>query len=236
MNYFLQINSFYESLETKPLKPPAIALWHALMNIANKSGWPAALTVSIKALSMKTGMNEKAVERARNTLAQTGYVHWKPRGGSASAAYIITNLYDKNIPQNVGQPVGQSVGINKLELELEPNIPHSGHSQVCEGVNDVFSFVEIERVSPVWRDLLEDVICEMWNSESISVGGSVVGNAAVRARLLQLDYSAVESVLTSIEGATGEVQAPRRYLMACLYNAPVDFGVAVSVDVARNMR
>lgn len=120
MNYFLLINAFYDRLEEKPLSASEIALWHALANIANKAGWPTSFTRAISALSVKTGLNSKAIERARNKLQQLGYIKWKARGGSASAVYELMCLYDEkpvaqSVAQDVAQPVAQSVSINKQE-------------------------------------------------------------------------------------------------------------------------
>lgn len=107
MNYITEIKAFYDRLELNPLPSPAIALWHALMHIANKTGWQQEFTVAVSVLVLKTGMNEKAIERARNTLSQAGLIHWRKRGGNNPAAYQMISLCDKMIEQNVGQDVGQ---------------------------------------------------------------------------------------------------------------------------------
>lgn len=39
MNYIAELKAFYDRLELNPAPSPAIALWHALMSIANKTGW-----------------------------------------------------------------------------------------------------------------------------------------------------------------------------------------------------
>lgn len=125
MNYIAEIKAFYDRLETNPLPPPAIVLWHALMYIANKTGWQQEFAVALSVLQIKTGLNAKAVERARNTLAQSGLMIWKSRKGNQSAVYEMVTLCDKNtyeivvqtVAQSVAQPVvqtvAQSVAINK---------------------------------------------------------------------------------------------------------------------------
>lgn len=109
MNYLLEVKAFYDWLEINPLPSPAIALWHGLMHIANKTGWQQEFTVAISVLSVKTGLNAKAIERARNTLAQCGRIAWKKRGGNQAATYQINSLCDKTAYENVLQSVGQSV-------------------------------------------------------------------------------------------------------------------------------
>ncbi|MCL6599546.1 MAG: DnaD domain protein [Alicyclobacillus macrosporangiidus] len=109
MNYIREINAFYDWLETNGLDASCIALWHALMAIANKAGWPDEFAVAISVLEAKTGMNKKAVERARNRLQQCGLITWRSRRGNQSALYTIKSLCDIYDPQNVPQSVAQSV-------------------------------------------------------------------------------------------------------------------------------
>ncbi|MDR1753805.1 MAG: hypothetical protein LBR74_02725, partial [Eubacterium sp.] len=87
MNYIAEINSFYDWLITNQLSSPAIVLWHCLMHIANKTGWEQEFAVAISVLEIKTGLNKKAVERARNTLSQMGRIKWRSRNGNLSAIY-----------------------------------------------------------------------------------------------------------------------------------------------------
>lgn len=46
MNYLAEIKAFYDRLELNPQPNTVIALWHALMSIANKAGWPDTFTVA----------------------------------------------------------------------------------------------------------------------------------------------------------------------------------------------
>ena len=74
MNYINEIKAFYDQLETNSLPSPAIVLWHALMLINNKTGWQPEFAVAVSVLEVKTGLNAKAIERARNTLQQAGLI------------------------------------------------------------------------------------------------------------------------------------------------------------------
>lgn len=109
MNYIAEMKAFYDWLEINPLPSPAIVLWHGLMHIANKTGWQQEFTVATSVLSMKTGLNAKAIERARNHLEQSGRIIWKKRSGNRAAMYQIISLCDKMNVENVAQNVGQSV-------------------------------------------------------------------------------------------------------------------------------
>ncbi len=143
MNYLAEIKAFYDRLEIKPLPSPAIALWHALMSIANKTGWQQDFTVAGSVLMLKSGLNAQAVKRARNRLEQEGFITWRSRSGNQSAIYHMNSLVvqndSKNVPQqesnsfvvqnsikNVPQDEPQSVPINKHKLkhkQKQNNIP-----------------------------------------------------------------------------------------------------------------
>lgn len=122
MNYIAEINSFYDWLELNQISSNAINLWHALMATANKARWENRFTVAISVLEIKTGLQRRTLERARNELTQKGRIGWKKRSGNQSAEYEIFSLCDKNntqfdaqvVVQPVAQVDVQVVDINKL--------------------------------------------------------------------------------------------------------------------------
>ncbi len=109
MNYIAEIKAFYDRLELNPLPSPAIALWHALMSIANKTGWQQEFTVAVSILMLKSGLNAQAIKRARNRLEQDGFITWRSRGGNQSAIYHLNSLVVQNDTKNVPQCEPQSV-------------------------------------------------------------------------------------------------------------------------------
>lgn len=135
MNYIAEIKAFYDKLELNPQPNTAIALWHALMSIANKAGWPDTFTVASSVLGLRSGLNASALKRARNKLATDGFIEWKSRGGNQSAQYRIISLvvqnYAKNEPQfepqfepqNEPQFEPQSEPINKHKQKQEKEVP-----------------------------------------------------------------------------------------------------------------
>lgn len=159
MNYIAEIKAFYDWLETNSLNDSAISLWHALMHVANKTGWQQEFTVAISTLEIKTGLNKKTIERARNKLQQMGRIDWKKRGGNQSAVYEMLSLCDtmtpqpvsqsvpQSVSQSVPQSVPQSVAINKLNetklnkrKEVLPPPPFTEHSRVSfSQVQELFS-------------------------------------------------------------------------------------------------
>ncbi len=92
MNYILEIKAFYDWLEVNQLSTSAIALWHALMHIANKTGWQDTFTVAIVVLSTKTGLEKKAIYNARVALQNKGLISFQTRKGKQSTIYQIHSL------------------------------------------------------------------------------------------------------------------------------------------------
>lgn len=132
MNYIAEIKAFYDRIELNPLPSPAIALWHALMSIANKTGWQQEFTVSVSVLVLKSGLNAQAIKRARNRLEQDGFITWRSRGGNQSAVYGINSLVVQNSIENVPQYEPQSVPqtVPQTDPQCEPqSVPINKHKQ-----------------------------------------------------------------------------------------------------------
>ena len=173
MNYLAEIKAFYDRLELNPLPSPAIALWHALMSIANKTGWQQEFTVAVSVLVLKSGLNAQAIKRARNRLEQDGYITWKSRGGNQAAIYHLNSLVVQNNiknvpqcepqnnpqtdPQSVPQCEPQSVPINKHKLnETSKEVPKGTKKKfIPPSVEEVRAYC-IERGNGIDADLFID--------------------------------------------------------------------------------
>ena len=123
MKYLSEINAFYDSLETNRLNANDIALWHALISVANKTNWQSEFTVAIMVLEIKSGLNRQSVFRARNKLRDCKYISFRQRGGNQSAMYTINSLVyhtdtqsdTQSDTQGDTQGDTQSDTINRLE-------------------------------------------------------------------------------------------------------------------------
>lgn len=89
MNYLLEIRAFYDWLETNKLPTAAIALWHALMYMANKTQRQDTFAVAVSMLEIRTGLKRQAIYDARNQLKNSGRISFEARGGNQSAVYHI---------------------------------------------------------------------------------------------------------------------------------------------------
>lgn len=92
MNYLREINNFYTWLETNKLSPSAINLWHALMNVCNKTGWRESFTVTESVLCYKTCLTGRTIRNARAELKEKGRIDYESRGGNRCAIYKIIAL------------------------------------------------------------------------------------------------------------------------------------------------
>lgn len=143
MNYLAELKAFYDTLAINSLSSPDIALWYALMSIANRSGWKTEFTVALSVLAFYSGSNESTVKRSRNKLAQCGYITWRPRNGNQSAVYHINSLVVHCEPQTVPQSglqsepqtVPQTAPINKTKLNETNNPPISPITRFDEFVS-----------------------------------------------------------------------------------------------------
>lgn len=89
MNYMAEINAFYDWQEANPLAASSICLWHALMSIANKAGWPESFSTAISTLESHTRYSKDTIYVARNQLRQMGRIGFKERRGRQSAVYWL---------------------------------------------------------------------------------------------------------------------------------------------------
>lgn len=89
MNYILEINAFYDWLETNSISDSAINLWHAMMAVNNKTGWKKEFTVAISTLEGRTRLSKSSIIRARNQLKQSGRIDFKERKGNQSCIYVL---------------------------------------------------------------------------------------------------------------------------------------------------
>ena len=108
MNYILEIKAFYDALDLNPMSSPEIALWHALMWQNNRSGWQKKFTVASSVLELRAGISRSALKRARNSLAQKGFIKWTQRKGRQAAEYEIIDLCVNSGPQSEPESGPQS--------------------------------------------------------------------------------------------------------------------------------
>lgn len=129
MNYLLEINAFYEWLETHPLQRSDISLWYALMHINNKTHWRKSFNVPISTLQLKAGLRRADLFKARKRLVEVGLIEYIAgcAGYSQAATYSLNSFFNKKgeLPddsENQAVP-GNPVLPVKPQPSAEPNEP-----------------------------------------------------------------------------------------------------------------
>lgn len=92
INYMLEINRFYDWLETHELSAPAITLWHGLIYTANKARWAIEFAASTAILEARTGLEQRAIKKAREELQSAGLITYEPGNGNKASTYKVHYL------------------------------------------------------------------------------------------------------------------------------------------------
>ena len=83
----------------------------------------------------------------------------------------------------------------------------------------------------VFAQSVKQAIRTMYRMPFLSVNGLRIDNAAIRERLRLLTIDHIDYVESQLDRFAGDVTSGERYLMACLYNAPVDCMVKNARDL-----
>ena len=124
---------------------------------------------------------------------------------------------------------------HRYNSKLTMDVPY-GHSQSVGDATDPDPDPEEKKglgaiLSRLQLDLFEDksfaktvrhALRRMYHAESIRVNGEAIPRDQVRSVLELLTIDHVDFVERQLREATGAVTCGERYLMACLYNAPLD--------------
>ncbi len=103
MNYIQEINAFYDWVEGNPrLSKSAIALWHALMHINNKTKWIRTFSAAICTLQSKSGLCRSDVFKARTELESAGLIICQNGNLANCANYTIIPVSNKLLPSAEG--------------------------------------------------------------------------------------------------------------------------------------
>jgi len=158
MNYILEIKAFYDWLEVNQLSTSAIALWHALMHIANKTGWQDTFTVAIVVLSTKTGLEKKAIYNARVALQNKGLISFQTRKGKQSTIYQIHSLVALKETQagtQTGTQAGTQTGTQTGTINKQNETKQNETKKKDTNVSQEKRFVEHEKLNATILDFIE---------------------------------------------------------------------------------
>lgn len=129
----------------------------------------------------------------------------------------------------------KNINLNETSIIYPPcgtadEIGEDEEDELTEILNDIF----IDNTVPLmWRDTVSETITQMYKAPGISVSGRFVKQQNVRKRLRDLSNESVQWAVEKLAECE-EVRNPTAYLMACLYNAPVNYDVAINIEVERD--
>ncbi len=100
MKYLSEINAFNERIPIWRLSAGQIALWHALMSVANRTGWKQEFSVPNATLETMTGLSRRAILNDRKRLQELGLITVTLRGTQST----LYSLHGLAMDQDGSQP------------------------------------------------------------------------------------------------------------------------------------
>lgn len=203
--------AFYTQQMMNPMSSGQIALWHALVYIANKSRWPDWFTVAGITLVQLSGLSSSGVKKARNELKQRGIIDFRANGTKATS-YHLNDMQEssqdssRNSNQDGSRSSSQDSSRNSSALRKQnntviPPYPHSGETPDGGGADYVTN--NLRGMSPGnWEELRS----YMEDGLSMSVIHHAVDEAAANGKR---NWSYVRKILNRYltEGITTVEQA-----------------------------
>ena len=105
------------------------------------------------------------------------------------------------------------------------DVPSVGHNarEDTTGLDAILKPLYLDTFfDQVFAQSVKQAIKAMYSLPSLSVNGTKIGNGAIRERLSMLTIDHIDYVEQQLDRVPGEVTNGERYLMSCLYNAPID--------------
>lgn len=84
-----------------PLSANAQALWHLLMNMSNRAGWPKTICIAESVLRGMLGISHGSFVKARAELVAACLILHIPRQGKQAPFYLLKTIAFKNVPMSV---------------------------------------------------------------------------------------------------------------------------------------
>lgn len=117
MNYLQELRAFKDWCLIN--QPPCgqIALWHALMMVANASGWQEWVTVPGRTLELLSGLSHSGINNARKGLIDRGRLEYRPSDNRKKASKYKIIPFCQILTQKKNEWENESR--NELENEWE---------------------------------------------------------------------------------------------------------------------
>ena len=230
----------------------AVAVYAYLCFCADKSG---TCFPGISVISLRTGASRSSVERALAELEQSGLIRseetrqtsrsGKRRRGTNRYRILDTPVQREPDPRSCENPLPGPQGtcprscenreINNDSKDTMGDVPSVGTTAREEDMTGLDAILEPLHLDTFYdrafAGSVEQAIRRMYDAETLSVNGARVNNDLIRQRLSMLTIDHIDFVEKQLDTLSGAVTHGERYLMACLYNAPVDCMVRNARDL-----
>lgn len=118
MNYLLELRAFKDWCLMNQPSTGQIALWHALMAMANASGWQEWFSVPNQTLELLTGLSHSGINKSRQILIDRGRIEYRPSDNRKRASrYKVVSFCISNKLETKVNELENEWG-NELEYEL----------------------------------------------------------------------------------------------------------------------
>ena len=224
------------------ISPRAKLILAYLSRVSDKQG---VSFPSVPTIAEKCGCCQNTARKALRELEEGGFIsisaatlpteHGRQRCTSNRYALLFIPSKSEGAPLQPVQGAPSRDEGHRYNSKLTMDVPY-GHSQSFRDVTDPDPDPEEKKglssiLSRVQLDLYEDksfakavrhALRRMYHVESIRVNGEAIPREQVRSVLELLTIDHVDFVERQLSEATSAVTCGERYLMSCLYNAPLD--------------
>lgn len=90
MTYIDRLNAFNRWLESNALPGNAQLMYFKLLNVFNRAGWPESVQIDTLRLVQLTGCQKDTAYRARDRLAEAGFISYKKGSKGRPTAYFLS--------------------------------------------------------------------------------------------------------------------------------------------------
>ena len=176
----------------------------------------------------RSGKIRRGTNRYRLTEAPVSNVKPTSCDGAPSTVSRCTPPPCDGVPlhrETAYPPPCDSGEIYNNSKEIMGDVPSVGHN-ACEdttGLDAILAPLYLDSFfDQVFAQSVKQAIKTMYDLPILSVNGMRIPNALIRKRLMMLTIDHIDYVEKQIDAFSGEITNGERYLMACIYNAPVD--------------
>lgn len=235
----------------KTISSSAFHVYAFLSWCADRSG---ACYPAVPEIARRCHISVTTVRKALRELREAGLVHsqtqHKPtksggRRQTANAYFLTAQIphpppsdpapAPSQIPWGMGSDPEGEINDKRESIKCASSIiPYEEQE-----LNDILTGLNLDLYEDEdqYVNTIELTVREMYYRESVTVDGEQVPRERVRERLRQLDIHHLEAMRRRVGNHMPEMKSAGKYLMACIYNAPMDFNAdLMALCATENMK